>query len=100
MENEVEFRFLAVLADHCVLSLLKNLGTEFHRTGFVSPVHIAEGGGEHIPAEAVKAFVNGEHILGRGVKFFGGRIVAAGRAVFLTSHDAGFDFEDDFIGGA
>ena len=100
MEDEVEFRALAMLSDHGVLALLEDVRPQLHRTGLVGAVHVAEGGGKHVPANAIEALVHLEHILGRGVEFFGGHVFSAGRAVFLTADHAGFHLEDDFIGGA
>ena len=77
VEDEVELRFLAVFGNHRVLSGLKNLRAELHCARLVGAVHIAKGGGEHVPANALQALVHGKHVLRGGIEFLGRRVFTA-----------------------
>ena len=100
VEDEVELGRLAVFAGDGVLSLLEDVGPQLDGAGLVRAVHVAKRRGEHVAADAVEALVNGEHVLGRGVKFLRRHVLGSGRAVFLAADNAGLDLEDDLVGGA
>lgn len=99
VEDEVELGVGAVFGDDGVLAFFEDVGAEFDGAGFVGSVDVAEGGGEHVAADATEGFVNGEHVLRGGVEFFVGEAGVV-VAVFLAADDAGLDFEDDFVAGA
>ena len=100
MENEVELGRGTEFGDDGVLTLFEDLGLQFDGTGLVVAVNVAEGRGESEPSEGVERLVDGDHVLGGGVELFLGSVFGAGGSVFLTTDDAGFDFEDDAVGGA
>ena len=71
-------------------------GLELHGTGLVAAMHVAKGGGEHEAADATEGLIHFHHVFRGGVKLVGGD-TAGVVAVFFTTDDAGFDFEDDLV---
>ena len=85
-----------MFSDHRFLSIQQNVRAQLHRAGLVAAVDVPESGGEHVATESIEGFININHVFGRGVKFVRvmSRVV---HAVFFTTDNASFDFEDDFI---
>lgn len=96
MEDEVEFGLGSIFGDDGFLSVAEDFGAEFNSAGFVVPVNVTEGSGEHEASESIEGFVDGDHVFGGGVEFFVGDAGVID-AVFFTADDTSFDFEDDFL---
>ena len=96
MEDEVEFGLGSIFGDDGFLSVAEDFGAEFNSAGFVVPVNVTEGSGEHEASESIEGFVDGDHVFGGGVEFFVGDAGVID-TVFFTADDTGFDFEDDFL---
>ena len=78
------------------MAFFQNVRPQFHGPRLVVAVHVAEGRREHIPAQAVQGFVNGEHVFRGGVEFIG-RLIGVIHAVFLAADHARFHFQNDFV---
>ena len=99
VKDEIHLGIRTVLVGHCFLAVPEDGWLEFHGAGFVGAVDVAECGGKEEATEGLECFVDVDHVLGSRVQFLSrksGGVVA----VFLATHAASLDLENDVELGA
>src|SRR4030042_1456293 len=96
MENKEKAGLLTVLFHHGFLTILENRRFQFHLSGLVHTVDIAEGRGKEIPAtlDRIEAPGHLEGVLGRGVEL---SPCCTRHPILLSADHTRFDLEDELI---